>query len=95
MSTTVKAKCPKCGNQISVEEAISEQPVACSSCKSTFVPATVIAESNKRFEMGMYAAMLLIGIGLIIYMAMTGQLRPNADPPEVPAEAPAAADDKK
>jgi dipeptide/tripeptide permease len=44
----------------------------------------VIAASNKRFEMGMYAAMLLIGVGLIIYMAMTGQLKPKADAQKAP-----------
>ena len=84
MSSVVKAKCPKCGNQVSVEEDASVRPVTCSSCQSTFVPATVIAASNKRFEMGMYAAMLLIGVGLIIYMAMTGRLKPKADAPKAP-----------
>lgn len=84
MSSVVKANCPKCKNQISVEEADSEQPVTCSSCQSTFVPATVIAESNKRFEIGMYVAMLVVGIGLFVYMAMTGNLKPKADAPDPP-----------
>ncbi len=87
MSSLVKAKCPKCGNQVSVEDEASQQQVKCSSCQSVFVPATVIAESNKRFEMGMYAVMLLVGVGLIIYMAMTGNLKPKADVPEAPAAA--------
>lgn len=52
----------------------------------------MIAESNKRFEMGMYAVMLLIGVGLIIYMAVTGNLRPNANAPEAPPAAEAGAE---
>lgn len=77
MSSVVKTKCPKCKTQVTVEEEESTQPLECSSCQSTFVPAEVIAESNKRFEIGMYVAMLLVGIGLIVYMAMTGNLKPN------------------
>jgi len=59
---------------------------------STFVPATVIAESNKRFEILMYAAMLLIGVGLIVYLAMTGKLKPKAGAPAVPPAVEAGAD---
>ena len=77
MSSVVKVKCPKCKNQNSVEEDGAEQPVACSSCEFTFVPAVVIAESNKRFQVVMYVGMLLIGVGLIVYMAMTGNLKPK------------------
>lgn len=84
MSSTVKTKCPKCGNLISVEEEQAVQPLACPSCQATFVPATVIAESNKRFEMGMYAVMLLAGVALIVYMAMTGNLKPKANAPQPP-----------
>jgi hypothetical protein len=87
MSSVVKAKCPKCKNQISVEEEESAEPVTCSSCQTSFVPATVIAESNKRFEMAMYIGMLLIGVGLIVYMAMTGNLKQKADPAEAPPAA--------
>ena len=87
MSNVVKAKCPKCRNQISVEEVLSVQPVTCPSCQSTFVPVAVIAESNKRFEMGMYGAMVVVAIGLIAYMAITNRMKPKAEVPEAPAAA--------
>lgn len=85
MSSTVQARCPKCKTPVSVEEEKSTQSVTCSSCQATFVPADVIAESNKRFEVAMYIGMFLIGLGLIVYMAMTGRLKPKPDVPEAPA----------
>jgi DNA-directed RNA polymerase subunit RPC12/RpoP len=85
MSNVVKAKCPKCKNQISVEEVQSVQPVTCSSCQSKFVPAAVIAESNKRFEMAMYGGMIVVAIGLIAYMAITNRMKPKPEVPEAPA----------
>jgi DNA-directed RNA polymerase subunit RPC12/RpoP len=85
MSSVVKAKCPKCKNEISVEEASAEQPVSCPGCQSTFVPATVIAESNKRFEMWMYVGMLVVGVGLIVALAVQNRMKPKADAPEAPA----------
>ena len=94
MTSVLKANCPQCKNPISVEEDHAEQPVTCSSCQSTFVPATVIGESNKRFEMGMYAAMLLVGVGLIVYMAITGNLKPKADAPKAPPAVEAGAGNK-
>ncbi|TWU59315.1 hypothetical protein Poly51_21030 [Rubripirellula tenax] len=81
MSSIVKAKCPKCKTEVSVEEDASVLSTVCTSCQTAFVPATVIAESNKRFEMGMYVVMLLVGLGLIVYMAATGSLKPKPDPP--------------
>ena len=86
MSSIVKAKCPGCKTEVSVEEQDAEQPVECSSCQRGFVPAMVIAESNKQFEKWMYVAMFLIGLGLVAYMAMTGNLRPRPvpDAPAVP-----------
>jgi hypothetical protein len=80
--------------KISVEEKNAGKPVTCSSCQATFVPAMVVAESNKRFEIGMYVAMLLIGVALIVYMAMTGNLKPKADAPEAPPAVGADAGDK-
>jgi NAD-dependent SIR2 family protein deacetylase len=94
MSSVVKAKCPKCKNQVSVEEEESAQPVTCASCQSTFVPAAVIAESNQRFQIGMYVVMLLVGVGLIVYMAMTGNLKPKADAPEEPPAVEQGADNQ-
>jgi hypothetical protein len=91
MSSVVKTKCPKCKNEVSVEEDAASEPFTCPGCQTTFVPATVIAESNKRFEIGMYVGMLAIGIGLIVYMAMTGNLKPKADQPAAPAANEAAA----
>ncbi|KAA5539186.1 hypothetical protein FYK55_25025 [Roseiconus nitratireducens] len=87
MSSVVKAKCPQCKTEVAVEEEESSQPVSCSSCQTTFVPAAVIAESNRRFEIGMYVVMLLIGIGLVGYMAMTGNLKPKPDAPPPPQAA--------
>ena len=93
MSSDVQAKCPKCKTPVSVAESDSAQSVTCSSCQSTFVPAEVIAASDKQFEIAMYVGMLVIGIGLLVYMAMTGQLKPNADEPGPPAAVePAAVD---
>ena len=91
MSSVIKAKCPNCKKEMSVEEEQSAQPVVCSSCQATFVPALVIAESNKRFEIWMYVGMLLVGIGLIVYMAATGNLKPKQEVPEAPPAAEAEA----
>lgn len=88
MSSVVKAKCPKCTTEVSVVEEQSSVPVACASCQEQFIPAEVIAASNKKFEVAMYVGMFLVGIGLIVYMAMTGNLQPKPDEaiePEIPA----------
>lgn len=86
MSSEVEAKCPKCKAKISVDEVASTQPFTCPSCQTSFVPATVIAESNKRFEIAMYVAMLVVAAGLFGYMALTGNLKPKADKaPAAPA----------
>ncbi|NND95788.1 MAG: hypothetical protein HKN47_00495 [Pirellulaceae bacterium] len=53
------------------------------------MPSVVIAESNKRFEIAMYVGMLVVGLGLVVYMAMTGNLKPKPDADEA---APAAVD---
>ncbi|MBA3316284.1 MAG: hypothetical protein H0T47_23730 [Planctomycetaceae bacterium] len=93
MSSVAKAKCPKCKQEVSVEEEVSTQPVTCSSCQTTFVPATVVAESNRRFEIGMYVVMLLVAGALIGYMVITGEGLPKADEPDAaPAAEDAAAD---
>jgi DNA-directed RNA polymerase subunit RPC12/RpoP len=91
MSSMVKAGCPKCGKPVSVEEEQATEPVACSSCQTTFVPAKVIEESNTRFQIWMFVGMLVIGIALVAYMAVTNRLNPKADGPEAPATAPADA----
>lgn len=81
MSSLVKAKCPKCKHEVAVEEEASTQPVTCSSCQTTFVPATVVAESNRRFEIGMYVVMLLVAGGLFAYMFITGEGLPKPNEP--------------
>lgn len=80
----VKTKCPKCKTEISVADDQSEQKATCASCQSTFIPAKVIAESNKRFETWMYIVMILVGLGLFAYMGMTGQLKQKRDEPQPP-----------
>ncbi len=91
MSSAVTAKCSKCHHPVTVEEVVAVLPVACESCQTQFIPAAIIAESNKRFEIWMYVVMLGIGVGLIGYMAATGNLKPKADPAGT-GEAPAAAE---
>jgi endogenous inhibitor of DNA gyrase (YacG/DUF329 family) len=86
--SAVTAKCPKCKTPVSVEEEHSAVPVTCSSCQETFIPAEAIAADNKKFEMLMYVGMLVVGVGLIVYMAMTGELQP----PQPDAAAPPAAE---
>lgn len=92
MSSAVKAKCPKCKSPITVEEDEAVVAVTCASCQTKFVPAEVVAESNKKFEMAMYVGMLLVGIGLIVFMAATGNLKPKADAPEAPPAVEAGAE---
>ena len=88
MSSVVKAKCPKCKHEVSVDEAVAAVPVTCEKCQTTFTPATVVAESNKKFEIGMYVVMLLVGVGLIAYMIITGEGLPKkANDGEAPAAA--------
>ena len=87
--SVVKAKCPKCKHEVSVEEEVSAVPVTCEKCQTTFTPATVIAASNKKFEIGMYVVMLLIGVGLVAYMVITGEGLPKPKQ----ADAPPAAED--
>ena len=95
MSSVVKAKCPQCQTEVSVEEEQSVLPVTCSSCQTSFVPAEVIAESNKKFEVLMYVGMIVVAVGLLVYGAMTGQLKPpQAEQPDAPAAAEAEADDQ-
>lgn len=81
MSEKLEAKCPQCKTPVSVTEEESVMPVTCSSCQTPFVPAEIIAESNKKFEIGLYVGMLVVGVGLIVYMAMTGNLKPNGGAP--------------
>ena len=88
--SVVKAKCPKCKHPVAVEEEVSAVPVTCTKCQTTFTPATVVAESNRRFEIGMYAVMLLAGVALIAYMVITGEGLPK---PKQADTAPAAAED--
>ena len=95
MSSVVKAKCPQCGHQVSVEEEEAAEPVACSQCQASFVPATVIEESNRRFQIWMYVGMLVVGVGLIVYMAITNRMQPKADAPKAPPAAKADADADK
>ena len=87
MSSVVKAKCPNCQTEVSVEEEQSANPVNCSSCQTPFVPAEVAAEENKKFEIMLYVGMIVVAIGLLVYGAMTGQLKP---PQPEGANAPAA-----
>jgi hypothetical protein len=88
MSSVVKAKCPKCQHEVAVEEAVSTEPVVCEKCQNVFTPATVIAESNRKFEIGMYVVMGLVGLGLIVYMVATGEglPKPKADAQPAAAE---------
>ena len=88
--SVVKAKCPKCKHEVSVEEEVDAVPVTCEKCQTTFTPATVVAESNRKFEIGMYVVMLLVGVGLVAYMMITGQGLPKPKPADAP---PAAAED--
>jgi uncharacterized membrane protein YebE (DUF533 family) len=93
--SSVTAACPNCKQQASVEEAQSGLPVTCSKCQTAFIPAQVIAESNKKFEMMMYVGMLVVGLALVAYMAITNRLKPKADAPAAPAaseSAPAASE---
>jgi hypothetical protein len=90
MSSVVKAKCPKCKHEVSVNEDVSAMPVTCEKCQTTFTPATVIAESNRKFEIGMYVVMGLVALGLFAYMFITGEGLPKAKDPDA---APAAAED--
>jgi heterodisulfide reductase subunit A-like polyferredoxin len=87
--SAVKAKCPKCKTVVSVEEERSAEPLTCTSCQETFVPADAIAADNKRFEIMMYVGMVVVAVGLLVYGAMTGQLQP---PQPEGAEVPAAAE---
>lgn len=87
MSSVVTAKCPNCKHVVSVEEELSELPATCAECQATFIPAMIIAESNRRFEMGMYVVMLAIGCGLIGYMALTRKDQPNGETPAAPPAA--------
>ena len=88
--SAVTAKCPKCRHAVSVEEEVSALPVTCEKCQTTFTPATVIEESNRKFQIGMYVVMLLVGVGLVAYMVITGEGLPKPKPADAPA---AAADD--
>jgi len=90
MSSVVKAKCPKCKHEVSVQEEVSAVPVTCEKCQTTFTPATVVAESNRKFEIGMYVVMGLVGLGLLAYIVITGEGLPKPKPEEAP---PAAAAD--
>jgi endogenous inhibitor of DNA gyrase (YacG/DUF329 family) len=87
MSTVVQAKCPKCKAVVSVEDERTAEPVTCAGCQQMFIPAEAIASDNKKFEMMMYIGMLVVGVGLLIFMAATGRLKP---PQPDAAEAPAA-----
>lgn len=91
MSSVVKAKCPQCKQEVSVSEDVAAMPVTCEKCQTTFTPATVIAESNRKFEIGMYVVMGLVGLGLIVYMVVTGEGLPKPKPADAP---PAAAADE-
>ena len=91
--SVVKAKCPKCKHEVSVEEETSALPVTCESCRTTFTPATVVAESNRKFEIGMYVVMGLIGVGLIVYMVITGEGLPKPKQADAPPAAEDAADE--
>jgi len=86
--SSVTAACPKCKQSVTMEEAQSALPTTCSNCRETFIPAQVIAESNKKFEVMMYVGMLVVGVGLIVFMAATGRLKPKADPPAPAATEP-------
>jgi pyruvate/2-oxoacid:ferredoxin oxidoreductase beta subunit len=87
MSTVVKAKCPQCKTPVSVEDERTAEPVTCPGCQATFIPEEAIAADNKRFEIMLYVGMVVVAIGLLVYGAMTGQLKPpqpqGADPPAV------------
>lgn len=86
MSSTVTAKCPQCKHEVTVNEDVSAVPVTCEKCQTIFTPATVVAESNKKFEIGMYVVMGLIGAGLIAYMIITGEGLPKkANEADAPA----------
>lgn len=83
--STVQAKCPKCKASVTVEEERTALPVTCSACQATFSPAEAIAADNKKFEMMMYIGMLIVGIGLIVYMAIANRMNPPAkDAAEIP-----------
>ncbi|QDT54460.1 hypothetical protein Pan44_24930 [Caulifigura coniformis] len=88
MSSVVTAACPGCQQPVSVEEIQAPFPVTCSKCQTDFIPAQVIAESNRKFEMMMYVGMLVIGLALVGYMAITNRMKPKGG--EAPPPAPAA-----
>jgi len=90
MSSVVTAACPNCKQPVFVEEIQAPFPVTCAKCQADFIPAQVIAESNRKFEMMMYVGMLVIGLTLVAYMAVTNRLKPKGDAAAPPA--PAAAD---
>jgi len=85
--SAVTAACPNCKQPVSVDEAQSELPTTCSKCQTAFIPAQVIAEANKKFEMMMYVGMIVIGLVLVAYMAITNRMKPKGDAPAVPAAA--------
>lgn len=75
MSKELSLNCPNCKAKMNVAEELSKLPAACPSCQSVLVPADVIKASNDKFSMKMYAGMFLIGIGILVYLGMTGQLK--------------------
>jgi hypothetical protein len=87
MSSVVKAKCPKCKHEVSVQEDVSAVPVTCEKCQTAFTPATVIAESNRKFEIGMYVVMGLVGLGLLAYIVITGEGLPKPKQADAPPAA--------
>jgi hypothetical protein len=93
MSSVVKAKCPQCGHQVSVEEEEAAEPVACSACQHSFVPAKVIEESNQRFQIWLYVGMLVIAVAIIVYMAIENRMNPKKDAPKAPPAAEVDAND--
>lgn len=83
--SSVSAACPSCKQTVSVEEEQSVLPTTCSKCQTVFIPAQVIAESNRKFEMMMYVGMLVVGLALVGYMAVTNRMKPKGEAPGAPA----------
>lgn len=89
--SSVTAACPNCKQPVSLEEEQAIFPTSCAKCQTQFIPAQIIAESNRKFEMMTYVGMLVIGMGLVAYMAVANRMKPKGDAAGIPTAAPADA----
>jgi hypothetical protein len=91
MSSIITAKCPRCQQPLALEEAAAEQLVTCHSCQRQFIPAEVLAKSNRRVAFWMFLGLAAIGLGVIGYMSVTRYIDPKDPRPVEGAPAAAAA----